>query len=593
MKKKVVFRQTLSIYANAAWQYPWRTIGMFVLVPVGVFFNNIIQPLLIATAIDRLTGGHIDSSQIWEKFHGLILAFVVCAILGELIVWRLIILNVWSMERRVVRDLYKRCFDHLALQSAKFHADRFSGSLVSQTNKFTGAYVRLADSVFLEIGTLLSATVMTLIILGIKLPQYSLALAILMLLFMAVALTSFKKVRQLSEQEAAANTKLSGQIADMVTNLLAVKSFAAEKHEKKRFALANQGSYDAESKVMWAVTKRDFGFGAVLSAMSIVAFLALVGGEAWFGVSLGTLILAISYTMQMLQRMWDFNRMLRNFNRGLGDAYDMTEILNTPVGVTDAADSSELAIKKGNITFENVTFTHTDSKDDALFEGLSLTIHSGQKIGLVGHSGSGKTTLTKLLLRFSDLDGGRILIDGQDIAKVSQHSLRSAIAYVPQEPLLFHRSLSENIAYAVSKPSLAGVTSAAKKANALEFIEKLPRGFETLVGERGVKLSGGQRQRVAIARAIMKDAPILVLDEATSALDSLSEKLIQSALGELMKNRTSIVIAHRLSTVQSMDRIIVLHDGKIAEEGSHQELLDKNGTYAELWSHQSGGFLED
>jgi ATP-binding cassette subfamily B protein len=239
-------------------------------------------------------------------------------------------------------------------------------------------------------------------------------------------------------------------------------------------------------------------------------------------------------------------------------------------------------------------FTHPDSgKDDSLFSKLNLHIKAGEKIGLVGHSGSGKTTLTKLLLRFNDIDSGEILIDGQNVAAITQEDLRRHVAYIPQEPLLFHRSIRENIAYGKPEASDEEIEEAAKKAYATEFIDKLPAGYNTLVGERGVKLSGGQRQRIVIARAILKDAPILVLDEATSALDSESEKYIQAALMELMKKRTAIVIAHRLSTIQKMDRIIVLDHGTIVEEGSHKDLIKQNGTYAKLWAHQSGGFIEE
>jgi len=234
-----------------------------------------------------------------------------------------------------------------------------------------------------------------------------------------------------------------------------------------------------------------------------------------------------------------------------------------------------------------------DEPIDSLFSDFSLSINKNTKIGLVGVSGSGKSTLMKLLLRFYDVDSGRILISGHDIKRVTQQSLHENIAYVPQEPLLFHRTVLENIAYSKPQATLEQVRTAAKQANALEFIEKLPKGFETLVGERGVKLSGGQRQRIAIARAILKDAPILILDEATSALDSESEKLIQDALEKLMKGRTSIVIAHRLSTIATLDRVVVLDNGKIIEDGSHQVLLKEKGTYAKLWAHQSGGFIEE
>jgi ATP-binding cassette subfamily B protein len=245
------------------------------------------------------------------------------------------------------------------------------------------------------------------------------------------------------------------------------------------------------------------------------------------------------------------------------------------------------------VTFKDVTFTH-DGADDALFQDFNLSIAPGEKVGLVGHSGSGKTTFTRLLLRFSDIQGGEILVDGQNIAGVTQDDLRSRIAYVPQEPMLFHRTISENIGYGIAKPDMKKVETAAKLAHADEFIQLLPKGYDTLVGERGVKLSGGQRQRIAIARAMLKDAPILLLDEATSALDSESEVLIQDALWKLMEGRTAIVIAHRLSTIQKMDRILVLEDGKVIEQGSHKQLLKKkNGVYAKLWAHQSGGFIDD
>jgi ATP-binding cassette subfamily B protein len=269
----------------------------------------------------------------------------------------------------------------------------------------------------------------------------------------------------------------------------------------------------------------------------------------------------------------------------------MTEILALEPTVSDKS-TARLRVAKGKITFKDVIFAHSEA-DERLFDGFSLEVKPGERIGLVGHSGSGKTTLTRLLLRFSDVEKGIIAIDGQNISEVSQQSLRKNIAYVPQEPMLFHRSLRDNIAYGKPSANDKQILQAARQANALEFIEKLPEGLDTMVGERGVKLSGGQRQRIAIARAILKDAPILVLDEATSALDSESEKLIQDALTKLMKGRTSIIIAHRLSTIAKLDRILVLENGSITEQGSHADLLKQKGTYAKLWAHQSGGFIEE
>jgi ATP-binding cassette subfamily B protein len=279
-----------------------------------------------------------------------------------------------------------------------------------------------------------------------------------------------------------------------------------------------------------------------------------------------------------------------------------TKILSLPLpkqlnldkpAVKDIQGSTPLKADKGAIEMRDVTFRYSDNEGEHLFKDFNLKIASGEKVALVGHSGGGKTTVTKLLLRFMDIDGGEILIDGQNIARTSQHDLRSAISYVPQEPLMFHRSLADNIKYGRLEATQDEVVKIAKLAHADKFIRELKDSYDTLVGERGVKLSGGQRQRIAIARAMIKDAPILVLDEATSALDSESEKYIQDALWKLMEGRTAIVIAHRLSTVQKMDRIIVLSEGEIAEQGTHKELIKQNGIYASLWSHQSGGFIED
>ena len=270
----------------------------------------------------------------------------------------------------------------------------------------------------------------------------------------------------------------------------------------------------------------------------------------------------------------------------------MLKILREPIEINEPTHSEPRQMHHGAIQFKDVRFAHQDAHD-AIFQNFSLDIKPGEKIGLVGHSGSGKTTFTRLLLRYSDIQAGTITIDGQNITAVTQDDLHTSIAYVPQEPLLFHRSIRENIGYGDLGANQQEIEQAAQLAHAHEFIKQLPHGYDTLVGERGVKLSGGQRQRVVIARAMLKDAPILVLDEATSALDSESEVLIQDALWKLMEGRTAIVIAHRLSTIQKMDRIIVLEEGHIAEEGTHKELLRRGGTYAKLWAHQSGGFIDE
>ncbi|HTG90036.1 MAG TPA: ATP-binding cassette domain-containing protein, partial [Vicinamibacterales bacterium] len=327
----------------------------------------------------------------------------------------------------------------------------------------------------------------------------------------------------------------------------------------------------------------------ITNTLGLILALSLSGT---MGASLEVVFITFSYYSTATRVMWEFNRIYRSLEGALTDAAQFADLLLDPPSVVDAETAEVLSPADYGVELREVCFRYSPSQP-LLFDRLSLPIPPGAKIGLVGRSGGGKTTLTRLLLRFSDIESGAILIGGQSIARVPQASLRNLIAYVPQDPSMFHRSIADNIRVGRPDATDADVRRAAGLAHAAEFIDALPAGYETLVGERGVKLSGGQRQRVAIARAILKDAPILVLDEATSALDSESEALIQDALWTLLAGRTAIVIAHRLSTVRRMDELIILDQGRIIERGSHDALLKSDGVYASLWAHQSGGFLLD
>ena len=566
-----------------------RNLAIFFAI-LTVAMNLFAGPLIIAQLLSIIQHNQLhDTKSLWT----LIALYGVSELWTSVIGNRLITYIVWTFETAMQRDLYARCFSKLTNQTLFFHSNKFGGSLVSQTNKLVGAVESFWDTIIWSILPLIISLVGSIIILSTLLWQYALFLLIFSIVFSLVVYYGSKPMAKLTKKEAKASNKLNGQLADVISNILAVKSSGAEATEQKFFTKTVNSWRNSSLDIMRGFLKISTVYSSISMTIKVSAAAFAVYAAQNNLISVAAVYLIITYTSSVTRELWSMNGIMRNYNRIIGNANDMVEILQTPTTLINKS-SSKLEVTSGEISMDKITFTHDEGQGDTLFHDFSLEIKPGEKIGLVGASGSGKTTLTKLLLRFADIDSGKITIDGQDISEVTQASLRAKIAYVPQEPLLFHRSVRENIAYGRPDATDTEIEEAAKKAGAYDFIVGLKDGFDTMVGERGIKLSGGQRQRVAIARAILKDAPILVLDEATSALDSESEALIQKSLETLMENRTSIVIAHRLSTIAKLDRIIVLKDGKIVEDGSHDELINKKrGVYAKLWARQSGGFIEE
>lgn len=571
-------------------QDPFYTFVGLLLPGIGTILINYTPPLVIAKLLSKANHeGSLQLNQIWPY----VLAFAGAWAAGE-IVWRIGLHFTIKSETAGMQRLYKQAMKDLLAKDIAFFHDNFAGSLTKRTIAYGRRFIDVMDNLAFNV----SASYLPIIFAVIVLWGYSLWLVLSLVAMMA--LTGFivfpfiKKRQRLVALREDASNELGGFVADVIGNADTVKAFSHEALEQKDYERFVD-NYAAKAKHSWdyhnqRVDLLTSPFYVATNALGLIIAIAL--GDRALG-SISTIFVAFSYFASVTRTMWEFTPVYRNMEAALTEAAQFTELLLDEPRITDAPQAEPLNIKNGSIELKDIRFRYDDDSGSHLFNDLSLSIAPGEKVAFVGRSGGGKTTITRLLLRFMDIQGGQILIDGQDISRVRQHDLRLGIAYVPQEPAMFHRSLADNIRYGRPAASDKEVIAAAKLAHADEFINKLTHGYDTLVGERGVKLSGGQRQRIAIARAILKDAPVLILDEATSALDSDSERLIQDALWKLMEGKTTIAIAHRLSTIQRMDRIIVLEEGRIAEEGSHKQLLDKGGIYATLWAHQSGGFLED
>ncbi|HJN37507.1 MAG TPA: ABC transporter ATP-binding protein [Gammaproteobacteria bacterium] len=562
------------------------TIYCILAIIAGVWgpFNSI----LIKNVIDLLP--HIkngEASVILLPVSLIVLNFIVF----DNITWRGISYIRCKYVPVIVNNIIGQSMNYILGQSHQFFQDNLSGKIVKQITNLADGTEKIVSSVapdFLRGASLLFTAFITAYFVN---PIFCFILVTWFVFFVGISMVMSKKFVALSDAQAAAESVVVGELVDRVSNQSNVRIFSKKAYENSSmtpfFNRQLKTYYDTH---FYALIMHSIQGGMIAIMMGFSAYY-LVHLYSQNLVTVGDFALIFGLTMETGHMMWYTMAEVDEFNKASGRCKQSLFVLMTPLAIQDKPDAKILECRKGQISFNKVKFHYKGT--EPLFQNSSINIESGQKVGLVGYSGSGKSTFVNLILRLYDVSGGAILIDGQDIRDVSQDSLHEKIAMIPQDPSLFHRSLMENIRYGRIDATDEEVIEAAKKAHAHEFIVMLPQGYDSLVGERGVKLSGGQRQRIAIARAILKNAPILILDEATSQLDSVTEALIQDSLWELMQDKTTLVIAHRLSTLLHMDRILVFDKGKIVEEGTHDELLVKGNLYKNLWDAQVGGFLGD
>ena len=586
-RRRAAFRLALRSYLRELASHGLLAVGALTLPALGNICLFYLPPLVVAGMVTDLAAG------VTTGMTSAVLLFL-AAMLGGETLYRLGIHCLNRVDAYGIESLYVQGMDALLAKDSAFFHENFAGSLTKRVLSYASRFEGFVDTLAFNV----AAKVLPLTFASVLLWQYDPMLVAVLLgsiAVTAVLVTPLIRRRQLivdAREESSA--RVSGHVSDTLSNMDAVRAYASELREA-----AEHRRRVADNRVL-ALRSWDYSnlridtIVAPLAVLANVAGLMLAIGVATRpgGAGVAAVVVVFAYFLQAAGIMFEFNQTWRNLERTATEAAQFAELLLDEPSVVDAAEPEPLAPTSSAVRFDRVRFTHGGAHSP-LFDGLDLVIGDGERVGLVGRSGGGKTTIVRLLLRLMDVQGGRILIGGQDVSKLSQSDLRSRIAYVPQDPVMFHRTLADNIAFGRPGATMAQVREAAAAAHVLDFVDGLPDGFDTLVGERGVKLSGGQRQRVAIARAILRDADVLLLDEATSALDSESEAHIQEALHQMMQGRTTIAVAHRLSTVAGMDRLIVLDRGRIVEQGSHTELLGAGGRYADLWSRQSGGFLKE
>lgn len=548
---------------------------------VAPYFYKLLFDALIQDGV----ASEIASTGVNLLLIGLVIQFV------SWVTWRISGFVIIKFESQVMGDISEECFEKMHDHSYNFFISNFAGSLVKKINRLVRSFENIADRLYFDLGPLIIQVIAIFVILFYIQPVLGIVMIVWVFLFCFFNYLFVNYKWKFDLDKVKADTKTTAQLADTITNSITIKLFAGIKFEIQKFKKI-VGDWVKKAQVAWKLDEyaRSIQHFAMIVLNFLIFYIAVKLWEKG-SLTIGDFIWIQAYLITLFNRIWSFGRVLRDLYSDLADAEEMIEVFHKKIEIADLKDAKKLSVIRGEIEFEKVRFSY--DKSIKIINNLSLKIKSGEKIALVGPSGGGKSTVTKLILRFFDIQRGKIFIDGQNIKSVTQESLRSQISLVPQDPILFHRTLLDNIRYGSRDATEEEVKAAAKLANCHDFIMKFPEKYQTYVGERGVKLSGGERQRVAIARAILANNPILVLDEATSSLDSYSESQIQQALQNLMKNCTTLVIAHRLSTIMKMDRIIVFQDGGIVEQGTHADLIsNKTGLYKKLWDLQSGGYVK-
>jgi len=569
--------------------YKWLLLAI-AFCELGQAACQILIPKAVQRIIDAATAVNQPGVSVWTTLASPMRFFLLLNI-GILIFSRssgsMLVLVGPSLRRRVRNSLYRYLQGH----SQRYFMGNFAGSLANRISEVSMGVNFSLWTVMFDFWPVTVTLFVSLIVLAQVHIGLALVLAFWSVGYIVISYLLAMRCREYAKKFAAARSAVSGKIVDAVSNVMNSKLFARNAHERQYLGRYLDREVQTARRTFWFMERmRWFQFIATLSLqVGMVSYAARLWMDR--SISAGSFAMVASLLLLVINDIRNLSRRFLEFFEYIGNVADGVGIIIRPHEITDVPEARELIVTQGEIRFENVKFSYPGGM--AVFDGLDLKIRPGERVGLVGFSGSGKSTFVNLILRLYEIQSGRVLIDGQDIREVTQDSLRRAISVISQEPMLFHRSLLENVRYGSLEATDDEVRDAAQRAHAHEFIESLPNGYNALVGERGVKLSGGQRQRVAIARALLKNAPIFFLDEATSSLDSVTERQIQESIEQLMQGRTTIVIAHRLSTIAHLDRIVVFHAGKVVEDGSHAELIERGGHYARMWSMQAGGFLPE